>query len=83
MIPSEHLSFVERTLQRLGIPPEGEGRDGVRGWLHSVAKASHRSVLIALAPPLPARSPWAAGYCALPAALRGTSSTSASTRGSL
>lgn len=55
MIPPEHLSFVERTLQRLGIPPlpEGEGRDGVLGWLHSVARShvdvalAHRPVLIA------------------------------------
>ncbi|WP_067433130.1 NAD(P)H-dependent flavin oxidoreductase [Nocardioides jensenii] len=55
MIPPEHLSFVERTLQQLGVPPlpEGEGREGVLGWLHSVARShvdvalSHRPVLIA------------------------------------
>jgi len=55
MIPPEHLSFVERTLQRLGVPPlpEGEGGEGVLGWLHSVARShvdialSHRPVLIA------------------------------------
>ncbi|ABL82227.1 MULTISPECIES: nitronate monooxygenase family protein [unclassified Nocardioides] len=55
MIPEEHVSFVERTLQRLGVPPlpEGEGRDGVLGWLHSVARShldvalNHRTVLIA------------------------------------
>jgi len=55
MIPPEHLSFVERTLQQLGVPPlpEGEGRDGVLGWLHSVARShvdvalAHRPVLIA------------------------------------
>ncbi|MBI2244812.1 MAG: nitronate monooxygenase [Nocardioides sp.] len=55
MIPEEHVSFVERTLQRLGVPPlpEGEGRDGVLGWLHSVARShldvalNHRPVLIA------------------------------------
>jgi NAD(P)H-dependent flavin oxidoreductase YrpB (nitropropane dioxygenase family) len=55
MIPDEHLSFVERTLQQLGIPPlpEGEGREGVLGWLHSVARShvdvalQHRPVLIA------------------------------------
>jgi NAD(P)H-dependent flavin oxidoreductase YrpB (nitropropane dioxygenase family) len=55
MIPEEHVSFVERTLQKLGVPPlpEGEGRDGVLGWLHSVARShvdialAHRPVLIA------------------------------------
>ncbi|MEJ7633597.1 nitronate monooxygenase family protein [Aeromicrobium sp.] len=55
MIPQEHISFVERTLQQLGVPPlpEGEGRDGVLGWLHSVARShvdvalAHRPVLIA------------------------------------
>ena len=55
MIPEEHVSFVERTLQRLGVPPlpEGEGREGVLGWLHSVARShldvalQHRPVLIA------------------------------------
>ncbi len=55
MIPDAHVSFVERTLQKLGVPPlpEGEGRDGVLGWLHSVARShvdvalAHRPVLIA------------------------------------
>ncbi|WP_435768599.1 NAD(P)H-dependent flavin oxidoreductase [Nocardioides sp. SYSU DS0651] len=54
MIPEEHMSFVERTLQQLGIPPLPEdGRDGVLGWLHSVARShvdvalQHRPVLIA------------------------------------
>jgi NAD(P)H-dependent flavin oxidoreductase YrpB (nitropropane dioxygenase family) len=55
LIPPEHLSFVERTLQQLGVPPlpEGEGREGVLGWLHSVARShvdvalAHRPVLIA------------------------------------
>ncbi len=55
LIPQEHLSFVERTLQQLGVPPlpDGEGRDGVLGWLHSVARShldialKHRPVLIA------------------------------------
>ncbi|HWV27873.1 MAG TPA: nitronate monooxygenase family protein [Aeromicrobium sp.] len=55
MIPDEHISFVERTLQQLGVPPlpEGEGRDGVLGWLHSVARShvdvalAHRPVLLA------------------------------------
>ena len=55
MIPEGHVSFVERALQKLGVPPlpEGEGRDGVLGWLHSVARShvdvalEHRPVLIA------------------------------------
>lgn len=55
MIPEAHISFVERTLQQLGVPPlpEGEGREGVLGWLHSVARShvdialAHRPVLIA------------------------------------
>lgn len=55
MIPEEHVGFVDRTLQKLGVPPlpEGEGRAGVLGWLHSVARAHvevalvHRPVLIA------------------------------------
>ncbi|MDP3892481.1 nitronate monooxygenase family protein [Nocardioides sp.] len=55
MIPPEHISFVDRTLQQLGVPPlpEGEGREGVLGWLHSVARShvdialGHRPVLIA------------------------------------
>ncbi|MDT0201785.1 nitronate monooxygenase family protein [Nocardioides sp. AE5] len=55
MIPQEHISFVEQTLQKLGVPPlpEGEGREGVLGWLHSVARShvdvalAHRPVLIA------------------------------------
>ena len=55
MIPDEHISFVEKTLQKLGVPPlpEGEGRDGVLGWLHSIARShldvalKHRPVLIA------------------------------------
>lgn len=55
MIPEEHRAFVDQTLLKLGVPPlpEGEGRDGVLGWLHSVARAhvdislAHRPVLIA------------------------------------
>jgi len=55
MIPEEHISFVEKTLQQLGVPPlpEGEGREGVLGWLHSTARShvdvalKHRPVLIA------------------------------------
>lgn len=55
MIPEPHVAFVDRTLQQLGVPPlpEGEGRDAVMGWLHSVARShvdvalGHRPVLIA------------------------------------
>lgn len=56
MIPPEHISFVDRTLQQLGVPPlpqEEEERSGVLGWLHSVARShvdvalAHRPVLIA------------------------------------
>jgi NAD(P)H-dependent flavin oxidoreductase YrpB (nitropropane dioxygenase family) len=55
MIPGEHITFVEETLRKLGVPPlpEGEGREGVLGWLHSTARShvdvalNHRPVLIA------------------------------------
>jgi NAD(P)H-dependent flavin oxidoreductase YrpB (nitropropane dioxygenase family) len=55
MIPQGHKDFVDQTLLKLGVPPlpEGEGREGVLGWLHSVARShvdvalSHRPVLIA------------------------------------
>jgi len=57
MIPDGHKQFVDETLRKLGVPPlpEGEGREGVLGWLHSVARShvdialngSHRPVLIA------------------------------------
>ncbi len=55
MIPPGHNAFVDETLRKLGVPPlpEGEGREGVLGWLHSVARShvdialSHRPVLIA------------------------------------
>jgi NAD(P)H-dependent flavin oxidoreductase YrpB (nitropropane dioxygenase family) len=48
LIPQEHITFVEQTLQKLGVPPlpEGEGREGVLGWLHSVAR-SHVDVALA------------------------------------
>src|SRR3954464_1664754 len=40
LIPQGHKDFVERTLLKLGVPPlAGEGRDGVLGWLHSVARS--------------------------------------------
>ncbi len=55
MIPDDHKKFVDETLLKLGVPPlpEGEGRDGVLGWLHSVARShldvalKHRPVFIA------------------------------------
>ena len=55
MIPEAHNKFVDQTLQKLGVPPlpEGEGREGVLGWLHSIARShldvalKHRPVLIA------------------------------------
>lgn len=55
MIPEKHRRFVDETLLKLGVPPlpEGEGREGVLGWLHSVARShldvalQHRPVLIA------------------------------------
>ncbi len=55
MIPEVHKKFVDQTLLKLGVPPlaEGEGREGVLGWLHSVARShlevslAHRPVLIA------------------------------------
>ncbi|MCD4525909.1 nitronate monooxygenase family protein [Nocardioides sp. cx-173] len=55
MIPEEHRQFVDQTLLKLGVPPlpEGEDREGVLGWLHSVARShldvalQHRPVLIA------------------------------------
>ncbi len=55
MIPEAHKEFVENTLRKLGVPPlpEGEGREGVLGWLHSMARShvdialQHRPVLIA------------------------------------
>ncbi|MBF4162066.1 NAD(P)H-dependent flavin oxidoreductase [Nocardioides acrostichi] len=54
-IPDEHKRFVDETLQKLGVPPlpEGEGREGVLGWLHSMARShvdvalQHRPVFIA------------------------------------
>ncbi|HXL17464.1 MAG TPA: nitronate monooxygenase, partial [Streptosporangiaceae bacterium] len=42
MIPVGHREFVDHTLRRLGVPPlpaDQERRDGVLGWLHSVARA--------------------------------------------
>jgi len=42
LIPAGHRDWVEQTLLRLGVPPLPAGeekRDGVLGWLHSVARA--------------------------------------------
>ncbi len=42
LIPASHREFVDQTLLRLGVPPlraEEDKRDGVLGWLHSVARA--------------------------------------------
>ncbi len=55
LIPAARKQFVDDTLRKLGVPPlpEGEGREGVLGWLHSVARShvdvalQHRPVLIA------------------------------------
>ena len=55
LIPDDHKRFVDETLLKLGVPPlpEGEGREGVLGWLHSVARShvdialQHRPVFIA------------------------------------
>jgi NAD(P)H-dependent flavin oxidoreductase YrpB (nitropropane dioxygenase family) len=55
MVPDAHKAFVDDTLRKLGVPPlpEGEGRAGVLGWLHSIARShveislAHRPVLIA------------------------------------
>jgi NAD(P)H-dependent flavin oxidoreductase YrpB (nitropropane dioxygenase family) len=55
MIPGQHKAFVDDTLRKLGVPPlpQGEGRAGVLGWLHSIARShveislAHRPVLIA------------------------------------
>jgi NAD(P)H-dependent flavin oxidoreductase YrpB (nitropropane dioxygenase family) len=52
LIPAGHRDFVDQTLLRLGVPPlpaEGDKRDGVLGWLHSVARAH---VEVALAHPV-------------------------------
>ena len=54
-IPEDHKKWVDETLLKLGVPPlpEGEGREGVLGWLHSMARShvdvalQHRPVLIA------------------------------------
>jgi NAD(P)H-dependent flavin oxidoreductase YrpB (nitropropane dioxygenase family) len=42
LIPASHKEFVDQTLRRLGVPPldvEEDKREGVLGWLHSVARA--------------------------------------------
>jgi NAD(P)H-dependent flavin oxidoreductase YrpB (nitropropane dioxygenase family) len=48
LIPSEHREWVDRTLMRFGVPPLPESmehREGVLGWLHSVAR-SHVDVAL-------------------------------------
>lgn len=48
LIPAAHRHFVERTLTELGVPPlpaRDKARDGVLGWLHSVAR-SHVDVAL-------------------------------------
>jgi len=42
LIPPGHRTFVDETLRKLGVPPlpeDQEQREGVLGWLHSVARA--------------------------------------------
>ena len=42
LIPAGHREFVEQTLLKLGVPPLAaaeDKREGVLGWLHSVARA--------------------------------------------
>jgi NAD(P)H-dependent flavin oxidoreductase YrpB (nitropropane dioxygenase family) len=42
LIPASHKEFVDQTLRRLGVPPlavDEDKREGVLGWLHSVARA--------------------------------------------
>ena len=50
MIPAGHRDFVENTLTKLGVPPlpadDSPAREGVLGWLHSVAR-SHVEVALA------------------------------------
>ncbi len=52
LIPASHREFVEKTLlqaRRAAAAADGERRDGVLGWLHSVARAH---VEVALAHPV-------------------------------
>ncbi len=82
LIPPEHRDFVDTTLRHLGVPPlpDGEGQEGVLGWLHSVARThvdvalAHRPVLIANALGSPPRDviAQAHGSGVLVAALAGT-----------
>jgi len=51
LIPAGHKEFVDQTLVKLGVPPlpdDAQARDGVLGWLHSVARSQ---VEVALAHP--------------------------------
>ena len=48
LIPQSHRDFVDKTMADLGVPPlpgEQVGREGVLGWLHSVAR-SHVDVAL-------------------------------------
>jgi NAD(P)H-dependent flavin oxidoreductase YrpB (nitropropane dioxygenase family) len=48
LIPAPHKDFVTETLLKLGVPPlpdDTPAGDGVRGWLHSVAR-SHVEVAL-------------------------------------
>jgi NAD(P)H-dependent flavin oxidoreductase YrpB (nitropropane dioxygenase family) len=49
LIPQTHKEFVQETLRKLGVPPlpddNAPGREGVLGWLHSVAR-SHVDVAL-------------------------------------
>ena len=48
LIPAGHKEFVEQTLLKLGVPPlssEAQAREGVLGWLHSVARAQVEAAL--------------------------------------
>jgi NAD(P)H-dependent flavin oxidoreductase YrpB (nitropropane dioxygenase family) len=54
LVPQGHKDFVEATLTKLGVPPlavDTPLRDGVLGWLHSVAR-SHVEVALAHSPRL-------------------------------
>jgi NAD(P)H-dependent flavin oxidoreductase YrpB (nitropropane dioxygenase family) len=86
MIPTGHRDFVESTLMRLGVPPlpddDSPAREGVLGWLHSVAR-SHVEVALthpvrlianALGPPPPDVIEQAHAHGLIVAALAGRAS---------
>lgn len=48
LVPAGHREFVEQTLLKLGVPPltaAQDKREGVLGWLHSVARAHVETAL--------------------------------------